>query len=50
MKKIEATWGMGREWDKEVLEFDDNATEEEIEREVREYVMQYFEWYWERVD
>ena len=39
MKKVKAWWGVGREMDEDVLEFADDATDEEIEEAVREYVM-----------
>ena len=47
MKKVKAWWGVGRDMDEDVMEFSDDATDEEIEEAVREYVMGYFDWGWE---
>lgn len=49
MRKIKVCWGSGISEEHDILEFDDNATDEEIEKEAKEYVMDFFEWYWEEV-
>lgn len=50
MKKVKVFWGVGRDMDEDVLELDDNATDEEIEETAKEYVMGYFDWGWEVVN
>lgn len=49
MKEVKVWWGIGRQQDEDVLEFTDDATPEEIEDAVREYVMGYFDWGYEEV-
>lgn len=44
MKKVRIWWGCNRDYGTDILEFDDDATEQEIEEEVRDYVMSMFEW------
>lgn len=35
---------------KDVLEFDDDMTEEEIEEAVYDYVSEFFDWGWKKVE
>lgn len=40
MKKVSVSYGIGYGTHETVLEFDDDATDEEIEDDVRDYVME----------